>query len=803
MENKNFFSLENLYRFLDNKWGQFFLITILVFIIFIPIFLSNKIFLQGDTLALSYPDLSFYQQSIKSNANFLWNPFILSGFPTFLGGGGQLSFLFYFLTKISNFLFASHFLIFLSLILAGYLTTRLLVHFGISSIPALIGGISYILSSMSLLTDLIVVGYLPCIPAIIWLLIICYEKNSWKPVFGGILLVFLILVSVHYNWQLFIFTAGLIVSLFYPWIKNEVDYRKYLILIVKYFTMLFFGFLLALPLFFPLFNYLPYSYRGSGLSYGEAAIGSAKILDFINFVLPFSTPPFFSAGIQFYFGILALFFVIFSFVLFKRQRLVKFFSLIFIFIIIIAIKYSPIFWLMQKIPILNIFRVPSRWMALGFFAASILAGIGAENFLKPDFEKYRIKLVKIFKWAVLFIILFSLIFNVINYFFGSQILSQAKNYFDQNLYQKTTGLPLDHYHLVIDQKYANIFNLVNLCNPKFLFPLLILIISYLAIEFFLRKKQRQNFFYIGILIVVIANFFLILPLNYQLVSRHVFNYQPKIAKYVSNNPGKIFSFLPGFSEFNKLNTPYKPKFDQVFIFQSELLPPNLGTFYNIKSADGFSSLMPKKHSEILALLGSDRTVAGQNLSNLDIPLEDKIRLFRERLNLINMLGIKYITSVYQIEDENLEQVFKTESTDYKIPIYLYQIKKSLPEIYFARSVDFLTPKQDKENLQIIIKEENDFNKKTFIECLNCTKTGEPSDEIIQIIQEKNGYLRVKTSNKNAGWLIFNQSKLPGWQAKLDSDITPIYNANYLFQAIFIPLGEHEIIFKYNPFAIEI
>lgn len=802
----NFFSFKSrdyyfkIEKFLAKPLAQFFFFFILIFLVLSPVLIAGQFFFQSDSFNGSYPDLSFYQEALKNNESFLWNPYVLSGFPNFLIlGGGYLSPIFYFFLRFFNFLSAYNWLIFFDLVLAGFLTTRLSIHFKVLTVPALVAGIAYVLGSYILLTDLSVINYLPFLPGVIWLLVICYEKNKWWPVFVGFLTVYLVLVSVHFNWQLIIFANGAIFSLFYPWLKKEVSFKKYLVLVAKYLVMLLGGFLLASPFIFSLFSYLPYSYRGGGLGYGEAIAGSTQILDFVGFILPYFNPPLFASGTQFYLGILPLFFLVFSFAFFRQERLVKFFSLIFIFCLLIAVKYSPIFWLMQKLPFISSFRGPSRWMALGLFAGSILAGIGAENFLKTDFEKFRTKLIKLFKWATFLIIFFSLFFNLINYFFSGKILEQIKNYFNSHLYAKTTGLPIEHYYQVIAQIYNNFFNLINFANPKFFCPLLILIFSYLTIIFFQKYKKFQSYFFPSILFVVIINFLLVLPLAYQSAPRQILSYRPRIANYISNNPGKVFTFLPGFSEFDRLSTGRKPTPFDTFVFQSELLVPNINTFYKIKSADGYNSLMSRRHAEILALIGSDRAVAGEKLADLRIPLADKIELFRQRLNLVNLLGIKYIISAYPIEDERLDNVLMIEATDYKIPLYLYQNKNSLPEIYFANEV-FLALKKEEENYNMIIKPENDFNKMTFIECSNCQKTEKPLDSSIKVIEEKNGYLEAKVSNQNSGWLIFNQSNLPGWQAEIDNSVVPIYTANYIFQAVFIPAGNHKIIFQYNPLA---
>ncbi|TSC96033.1 MAG: hypothetical protein Athens101410_186 [Parcubacteria group bacterium Athens1014_10] len=793
--------LENTRKFLDNKFGQLVFLAVLVFIVFIPFFLGGKIFYHSD-MNWGYADLYFSSQAIKTGASFWWNPYILSGFPTFLSGGNCLSFIFYAFFKFFNFLSAYHWLLFLNLVLAAYLMARLLVHFKISSIPALIAGISYISRPMVMGSDLSLIGYLLFLPALIWCLIICYEKNAKWTIFAGALLVYLSLVSVHPNWFFIILVSGFIFALFYPWIKEEQNGGKYFTLFAKYSSMVFFGFLLGLVFIIPLLNNLSYFFRSRGLSYSWAvASSSAQFLDFFNFFLPYFSVPQFTSGAQFYFGVLPLFFAILAFVLYRKQRLVKFFSLVFIVVIIITIKYSPLFWLMQKLPVFNFFRAPDRWLALGLFAGSILAGVGAENFFQPDFKKFRDKLIKIFKWSVALIIIFALIFNLISYFFGDQIIGAAKKYFEENLYSQTTGLPLAHYHSAIEQIYYHFVYLYSFVNPKFIFPLLILLISYLAIKFFSEKERQRNYFYLSALGITALNFLLIMPYSYLTIYRQSFNYQPKIAQRILEEPGKVFSFLPGFSEFNELSTPYQPDLEQVFVFQSEFLVPNLGTLYGIKSADGYNSLMPKRYSEILALIGSDRAVTGEKLSALEIPLAEKIVLFKERLNLVDLLGIKYIISTYQMEDENLEEIFQTEATDYKIPIYLYQNKKNLPEIYFAESVEFLAPGREEENLPLIIKKENDFSQKTFIECAGCSKIKEPLNQTVQIIEEKSGYSKIETSNENAGWLVFSQSDLPGWQVEIDAAKTEIYNADYIFQAVLVPAGDHRVIFKYNPFDV--
>ena len=67
-----------------------------------------------------------------------------------------------------------------------------------------------------------------------------------------------------------------------------------------------------------------------------------------------------------------------------------------------------------------------------------------------------------------------------------------------------------------------------------------------------------------------------------------------------------------------------------------------------------------------------------------------------------------------------------------------------------------------------------------------------------------GYLRLKTNTKTPRWLIYSESNLPTWLARYRDYQLPtanyqplkIYTANYIYQAVFMPKGENEIIFEY-------
>jgi len=787
--------LDLIIKISDRWWGQLILIALPILIVFVFIFLNGQVVVDGDILSNAYPALHSFSIALQNNLSILWSNNTLSGFATFIDSGELFSPFYLLFYRFLDFLTAYHCLVVLNLILAGFFTLRLLKELAVSNLAAIIGGLAYVISIHTIASSL--TNAFPLLPLIFWLLLLSFKKNAWWPILLGGLVVGLGWLSAHYNWLIIALSGGFIFSLGLSWIYCQKGWRNYLKMPIRYLVMVSLGSIIGLIQLLPLMVYTQLTSRLGGMSYYQAVEGAVILPDFINFILPDFTLPFFSGTSRFYFGIIPLIFLISA--IFIKSRQARFFSLLFGFCLILSIKYSPLFWILQKMPVFEYFRVPSRWMFLGLFAGSLLAGFGAESFLSKNNENLKKKIIVIFKWILMVIASLSLFLSTIFYFFGSKITDLLKAYFDLKIYPKTTGLPIEHYHKVIDDLFNQTNNLFNFLNPKFILPFIILVISYLVIKYFYSHRNYLKYFLVSAVLVTGLNFVIIFPFNFSTIDRSLFNYQPQIAQFVSENNGKVFSFLPGFTEYQKLTVPYGPEQEQSFIFQSEFLTPRLNKLYDIKSVDGFNSMMPKRYSETIALIGSDRAVIGEKLSNLEIPLEDKIKLFQKRQNLLDMLGARYVISAYDLENERLEKVFISKVTKHKIPIYVYENKDFLPSVYLAREVEYLG--QDEENnFKVITDNKNDFNKVTFIECLDCQDVQSQGGEI-KVEDYKNGYLELTVRNPSDSWLVFNENNLPGWSATIDGQETKIYSANYLFQAILAPAGEHKVIFKYRYFDI--
>jgi hypothetical protein len=57
---------------------------------------------------------------------------------------------------------------------------------------------------------------------------------------------------------------------------------------------------------------------------------------------------------------------------------------------------------------------------------------------------------------------------------------------------------------------------------------------------------------------------------------------------------------------------------------------------------------------------------------------------------------------------------------------------------------------------------------------------------------------IEVEGDSAGWLVLTDMWFPGWTCSLDGESRPIYPGNYLFRAVPVPAGRHEVVFRFRP-----
>jgi hypothetical protein len=79
----------------------------------------------------------------------------------------------------------------------------------------------------------------------------------------------------------------------------------------------------------------------------------------------------------------------------------------------------------------------------------------------------------------------------------------------------------------------------------------------------------------------------------------------------------------------------------------------------------------------------------------------------------------------------------------------------------------------------------------------------PTGSTAAITNQHPQLVEIEASLTGDGYLILLDTFYPGWVASVDGRPSPIYRANYIGRAIFLPAGEHSVRFEYRPLSFRL
>jgi hypothetical protein len=170
-------------------------------------------------------------------------------------------------------------------------------------------------------------------------------------------------------------------------------------------------------------------------------------------------------------------------------------------------------------------------------------------------------------------------------------------------------------------------------------------------------------------------------------------------------------------------------------------------------------------------------------------------------NFVNLLNIKYLLSPSPLNTPWTKQVFEAEG------IYVYQNLNYLPRAFPVYS--WQVEKDEGKTLSDLKNQEFDIRQKIF---LTETPPNMPSDttnisaeHIIpaKVSDYKINSFKVDVEMQRDGFLLLSENYYPAWKAYVDGKEAKIYRADYLFRAVYLDKGKHQIrfIFDSAPYKI--
>lgn len=207
--------------------------------------------------------------------------------------------------------------------------------------------------------------------------------------------------------------------------------------------------------------------------------------------------------------------------------------------------------------------------------------------------------------------------------------------------------------------------------------------------------------------------------------------------------------------------------DKFRIFKVPGMETNLTQLLHIFAFDGYNPLSLKRHS-----------------AYIDAMVKDP--------KLIDLAGIKYLPCEFIAERANsLEKTGDLCVNDryFKFAFFVGDFAVAKDE------ADALQRTQEADPEKMIVLEEIP-EQKNNIENYSGEDLSAREQEL-SVLESRPGFWRFSASADKDTFLFLSQANYPGWSAEIDGKPAKIYQADYLFQGIFVPRGKHTITLQYG------
>jgi len=568
--------------------------------------------------------------------------------------------------------------------------------------------------------------------------------------------------------------AGLWIG-FWGWHNRGV--KGWLIAWFNYLTAMLIGVSMAAVQLLPTAEYLLQSQRASAVDYSLAMTYSFWPWRLLGLL----APGFFGSPVwgdywgyanywedAIYIGILPVFLALGA--LFKKNKLghLRWFLMILLpLTILLALgKNTPIFpWLYHHIPGFNLFQAPARWMIWVEFALALLAGFGVEEWRRPQGRSlYWTRLGTAAAFAV------------------------------------TVGAVMTGLYAQIGLDLGRLVTMVRATALAGFWALGVGVLSLIApisgkddakkgvsnlTDETMNIKAKECWGYMVTLWVsldlLVAGWGLnpAIPLDFYNTSSSSLPWRENISQVKSElNGGRLF--LPAqdeivlmykrFFRFTTFDPPTNLQSSNGWYDLRSTLLPNLNLGDNIASVNNYDPIISDRYARWMTAINHE------NLENREYILDFMGVSMEERIETNSSSGVRFDQRLYssRFHWSACAKVAKTPEEALKLT--LERVGRASPLVL-----------EDIPSKNLSLMNEGIKNSEL---CSGVAK--------IQKINENPNHLILSTKTDSDGWLWVADVWFPGWKAWVDDKPIAVTRANYLFRAVFVPRGNHEVIFAYQP-----
>ena len=199
------------------------------------------------------------------------------------------------------------------------------------------------------------------------------------------------------------------------------------------------------------------------------------------------------------------------------------------------------------------------------------------------------------------------------------------------------------------------------------------------------------------------------------------------------------------------------------VFPADEINSNKFGYWNIESIGGYHAVKLRHYQDLMDVGGFRRPV------------------------ILNMLNVKYIITNKKIENKAFKKI---EGNN------LYENLDVLPRSWVVGSIKSV--KSQKSSLSSIMDMSFRPNETATVLNYDGPDLIDHKEGNSRIIKTSPNEIIVNCKTTGGGLLVLSEVYYePGWKCKIDGKDSKIYQTNHVLRSVYVPHGEHEVVFYYD------
>lgn len=224
-----------------------------------------------------------------------------------------------------------------------------------------------------------------------------------------------------------------------------------------------------------------------------------------------------------------------------------------------------------------------------------------------------------------------------------------------------------------------------------------------------------------------------------------------------------------------------------------VLKPNANIVYGIPSLRVHNPLLPARFADFSVLCGA----------HLD---DFRNQSYTDIADFVDLASVKYLVSQFKPLPPRYRQIFTSSEG-----IAVYENARSMPEAYLVANCRLASSKADAlamltstvfdPRLEVILELEKKSTEASFEP--SSLPRGQNFMQALSPRRPSPNQVVVNYSSPEPACLVLTDTFYPGWRATIDGKEAVILRANFLFRAIVVPAGDHNVSFDYDPLSFRL